>query len=122
MRSLLSFAALCVLGACGNGASPTTPADTATDAAVLPVTAHRWAFEPETLNLKKGVPVILELGSKDVQHGFNLPDFGMRADVLVGQKTRVRLLPDKAGTFAFHCDYYCGAGHEGMAGQIVVSE
>jgi cytochrome c oxidase subunit 2 len=117
---LSALFAIFALYACGNGNGPSTPANTAKDAEVISVTAQRWAFEPETLNLKKGVPVTLELTSKDVQHGFNLPDFGVRADALVGQKTRVRLVPDKAGAFAFHCDYYCGAGHEGMAGQIVV--
>jgi cytochrome c oxidase subunit 2 len=110
---------VCALAACSAGNGPNTPADT-DDTAVIAVAAHRWAFDPETLHLKQGVPVILELTAKDVQHGFNLPDFGVRADALVGQKTRVRLLPDKTGTFAFHCDYYCGDGHEGMAGQIVV--
>jgi cytochrome c oxidase subunit 2 len=32
----------------------------------------------------------------------------------------VRIVPDKAGTFAFHCDVFCGDGHEGMTGEIVV--
>lgn len=118
-KSLLFFG---LFSACGNGnaSGPTTPAATDTNAPVIAVSAHQWAFTPETLNLKQGMPVILELTSLDVHHGFNLPDFGVRADMLVGQKTRVRFVPDKAGTFAFHCDYYCGTGHEGMAGQIVV--
>jgi heme/copper-type cytochrome/quinol oxidase subunit 2 len=25
------------------------------------------------------------------------------------------------GTFVFHCDVFCGSGHEEMAGRIVVS-
>jgi hypothetical protein len=29
--------------------------------------------------------------------------------------------PERAGTFAFHCDVFCGDGHEEMSGRIVVT-
>ena len=67
-----------------------------------------------------GEPVVLEISSDDVHHGFNLPTFNVRADAIPGMNTRVKVVPDKTGTFAFYCDYYCGSGHEGMAGQLVV--
>jgi cytochrome c oxidase subunit 2 len=54
--------------------------------------------------------------------GFNVPDLGARADILPGQVARVRLVPDKVGTFEFHCDIFCGSGHEQMSGTIVVTE
>jgi hypothetical protein len=41
-------------------------------------------------------------------------------DVAVGQPVRVRLVPQAAGTFEFHCDVFCGSGHEEMSGRIVV--
>ena len=34
---------------------------------------------------------------------------------------RVRVVPEKVGTFDFHCDVFCGSGHEEMAGRIMVS-
>jgi cytochrome c oxidase subunit 2 len=36
--------------------------------------------------------------------------------------SRVRLVPDKVGTFPFVCDIFCGSGHEDMTGTIVVTE
>lgn len=87
---------------------------------VIPITAHQWAYEPAQITLQVNEPVIFELTSADVHHGFNLPDFGVRADVIPGQKARVKVTPDKPGTFAFFCDYYCGTGHEGMQGEVVV--
>jgi cytochrome c oxidase subunit 2 len=87
---------------------------------VIPITAHQWAFNPPEVMLNVNEPVIFELTSTDVHHGFNLPDFGVRADVIPGQKARVKVTPDKIGTFAFFCDYFCGTGHEGMQGQVVV--
>ena len=37
-----------------------------------------------------------------------------------GQETRVDLTPDKVGTFSFHCDVFCGDGHEDMEGTLIV--
>ena len=90
------------------------------DAPVIQVQASRWAYDPSTITLQKGVTTVLELTSSDVHHGFNVPGLKLRADVLPGSTTRVAVTPTETGTFLFHCDYYCGSGHEGMEGQIVV--
>jgi len=89
---------------------------------VISITARRFRYEPATLSLRRGEPVILELNSIDIVHGFNLPDFKIRTDVLPGQKRRVRIVPDKVGSFGFHCDNFCGIGHEEMAGILNVVE
>jgi cytochrome c oxidase subunit 2 len=41
---------------------------------------------------------------------------------MVGQATRVRLTPERAGRFPFHCDVYCGPGHDSMTGVLEVIE
>jgi len=38
----------------------------------------------------------------------------------MGPLLALLLLPDKAGTFEFHCGVFCGGGHEEMSGQIAV--
>jgi cytochrome c oxidase subunit 2 len=86
----------------------------------IEIVARRFDYSPAELTLKKGVPVILELTSSDVPMGFNLPDFGLRADMLAGKVTEVRWVPDKTGTFVFYCDVFCGSGHEEMQGIITV--
>lgn len=87
---------------------------------VIRLQASRWAFTPETIELARDVPIVLELMSRDVQHGFNAPGLQLRGDVMAGQVTRFQLTPKQAGTYPFHCDYYCGSGHEGMTGRIIV--
>ncbi|HXD51403.1 MAG TPA: cytochrome c oxidase subunit II, partial [Burkholderiales bacterium] len=37
-----------------------------------------------------------------------------------GKTTRLRLVPDKTGTFVFLCDVFCGTGHEEMNGKLIV--
>jgi cytochrome c oxidase subunit 2 len=93
-----------------------------TEPVVIQISAHQWAFDPSTITLKKGVPVTLELHSEDRVHGFNAPDFGLRSDVPPGKPVRLTFTPDRTGTFIFHCDVFCGDGHDDMAGQIVVKK
>ena len=87
---------------------------------VIKIVARRFTYTPNKLTLKKGVPVVLELTTADVVMGFSVPDFDTRADIIPGQVARLRLVPDKVGTFAFLCDIFCGSGHETMNGTITV--
>jgi cytochrome c oxidase subunit 2 len=87
---------------------------------VIRITAKKFNYTPGEIKLKKGVPVILEFTTLDVMMGFNLPDFNVRADIVPGKVTRLRLVPDKTGTFVFLCDVFCGTGHEEMNGKITV--
>ena len=87
---------------------------------VIQITAKRFEYEPKEITVKKGVPVVLEFTSLDRLHGFNCPDLKVRTDIVPGKINRVRVVPDKTGTFAFQCDIFCGDGHEDMTGTIVV--
>jgi cytochrome c oxidase subunit II len=87
---------------------------------VIQITAKKYDFSPASVELKVGVPVVLELRSLDRKHGFAIPDLKIDAQIEPGGVTRVRIVPEKTGTFEFHCDVFCGGGHEEMTGQIVV--
>jgi cytochrome c oxidase subunit 2 len=87
---------------------------------VIQVTAERFKFTPAVIVLKLGEPAVLELTTLDRKHGFQVPDLNIDESIEPGKVTRVRISPAKAGTFLFHCDIFCGSGHEEMAGEIVV--
>lgn len=88
---------------------------------VVRIVAKRYEFVPSEVRLKKGVTTVLELTSADVPMGFSAPDFKMRVDVWPLKPTRLRITPEKTGTFTFVCDVFCGSGHEDMQGTIVVT-
>jgi cytochrome c oxidase subunit II len=88
---------------------------------VIKVSARRFVFTPSRIEVRRGEPVVFELTTEDVFMGFNLPDFNVRADIVPGKTARVSLAPDKAGTFTFLCDVFCGDGHETMNGTLVVT-
>ena len=87
---------------------------------VIHMTAKRFEYTPNEITIEKGVPVILEITSLDRDHGFKIPELGIRADVKPGETTRVRIVADHTGRFEFRCDVFCGSGHEDMAGELVV--
>lgn len=89
---------------------------------VIEITAKRFEYSPSEITLKKGVPAILEFTSLDRVHGFLVPQLNLHADIKPGETTRVRIVPDRTGTFPFHCDNFCGSGHEDMTGEIIVTD
>ena len=97
------------------------PAARGTEARVIRVSARRFVFSPNEIHLRKGETAEFELVSQDVPMGFSVPDFGLRADIVPGATTKLRLTPDKAGSFVFLCDVFCGSGHENMNGQLVIA-
>jgi cytochrome c oxidase subunit 2 len=90
---------------------------------IIRITAKKFEYTPNEIRIKKGVPVVLEFTSLDRVHGFTVPDLGgIRATIEPGKATQVRIMAPKAGTYEFHCDLFCGDGHEGMTGKIIVEE
>ncbi len=87
---------------------------------VIRIQAKKYQFIPPVIELKKGVPVVLEFVSLDRKHGARQKELGIELEIEPGKPARVRLLPEKEGTFEFHCSVFCGSGHEEMSGQIVV--
>ena len=86
------------------------------------LTAKKFEYSPTSITVKRGHPVAIEIVSLDRRHGFVVPGLAQRVDVKPGQTNVVRFTPETAGTFPFHCDVFCGGGHEGMEGTLVVTD
>lgn len=119
MRRLALFGALictvAVAAAVGSSEGEGAPVEQ-----VVKVTARKFEFSPSTIQLRAGVPAVIEISSLDRKHGFQVPDLKIDAEIAPDRPTLVHLLPDKPGTYPFHCDVFCGSGHEEMSGVIVV--
>ena len=99
----------------------TGAAQSAAEPRVIEMTAHRFAYEPNEITLKAGERVVVAIRSLDFVHGMNIPDLGMRLDLVPGRVTRLELQPKAPGTIDFVCDNFCGDGHEEMHGRFVVT-
>src|SRR5262249_17364834 len=72
----------------------------------IKVSAKRFEYNPQEITLKKGVPIVFQLTTEDRLHGFNVPSMNLRADVVPGKVTELKVTPQKAGKFDFFCDVF----------------
>lgn len=86
------------------------------------ITASRFEFEPDRIEVAQGERVVLTLRSADVTHGIAIKAFKVEKLIPKGSKpVSVDFVADKAGRFRFDCSEYCGAGHKGMKGLLLVT-
>lgn len=111
------FIALLGLGGATGGAVGIAWAQAPREVEIM---AMKFSFTPDTVKAKVGEPITFLLTSIDRIHGFKMPDFGVRADIVPGDTTKVTIKPEKAGQFAYFCDVFCGDGHEEMGGTLIV--
>jgi cytochrome c oxidase subunit 2 len=91
------------------------------DVKTIDVTASRFQFDPATITVALGDTVRLRLRSADRSHAFAIKAFRVKTLIPKGGETvTVEFVADQAGTFAFTCSEYCGTGHSGMKGTLVV--
>jgi len=94
----------------------------------LPVTATArmwsWSFtyangktSPE-LYVPVGKPVVVTLVSLDVLHGFYIPAFRVKRDVVPDMKNQVWFVADRPGSYDLFCSVYCGTGHSDMTTKV----
>ncbi len=88
----------------------------------ITVIAKRWEFNPSVITVKKGKKARLNISSLDVPHSFVLSVFNINEFLAPGQTKVVEFTPEEIGTFNFSCSVYCGDGHSGMKGILVVEE
>ena len=88
---------------------------------VIPVVARKFVFIPGEIAVKRGESVVLEFTAPEVAMGFFCAELDLRALIIPGQPARVPFTPARAGRFDFICDVFCGDGHEGMQGHLLVT-
>ncbi len=98
------------------------------DAMVIKVTARQWAYsftypngrQTTELILGVGHPYKFELESLDVIHGFYIPAFHIKEDVVPGRHNYTWAEPTELGTFDLECTVICGVNHSYMLAKVRV--
>jgi len=94
-------------------------ADRAADVTVA-IHARSFEFDPSEIRVKQGQVVELQLVAAGRKHGFGLTAFGIRTEPPEGSPVTVRFVADRRGEFGFRCNVFCGLGHLGMRGRLIV--
>src|SRR5450759_3904584 len=102
--------------------------DVPRDAMVVKVTARQWAWsftypngrQTTELYAAIGRPIRLDLKSLDVLHGFYVPAFRIKADVVPGKENYTWFQATRTGDFDIECTVLCGVNHSYMLSKVRV--
>lgn len=90
----------------------------------IDVAARNFEFEPEIIRVKQGDIVVLHMTSEDDGagdgHGLSIPAFGVDITLRKGQTEDITFVAEQKGEFSFSCSVFCGGGHSGMNGKLIV--
>ena len=98
------------------------------DAMVIKVTARQWAWsftypngrQTSELYVAVGRPIRLDLKSLDILHGFYIPAFRIKADVVPGKDNYTWFQATQTGDFDIECTVMCGGNHSYMLAKVRV--
>jgi len=71
-------------------------------------------------HLPVNTPTTIHVTSRDVIHGFWIPELREKADMVPGLINTLRVTPTRVGTYRVVCSEFCGVAHGAMKGTLVV--
>jgi len=104
---------------------------------LVEMTAENFKFTPNEIRVKVGTKVTVKVRSLEDKHGiaFKLiaegqkegsppgllfqaptPDWVLRK----GEEKVIQFTAERPGTYEFSCSVFCGMGHNGMLGRVIV--
>jgi cytochrome c oxidase subunit 2 len=92
------------------------------DTKEIRVTAKKYEYDPSIITVKQGDRVRLIVTALDHDHGLKIEALHIDQLLKKGESTNIEFSADVAGTFPFQCSHFCGLGHKGMKGELIVEE
>ena len=89
---------------------------------VVQIVAERFTFTPSRIEVPVGTTVEIHIRSEDTNHGFHI--VGSRHVIIPKRRLGEAVVvfeADEPGTYRFECSKLCGAGHNFMKGEIIVT-
>jgi heme/copper-type cytochrome/quinol oxidase subunit 2 len=139
LKKLFVLAAISLAGVLFVGAAMRAGAQSKTEepVQVVEMTAKKYDYSPDEIRVKKGTRVQLKIRATDRTHGFKIrlypegaPENGEPGIRMVdnqnnfkleeNQERTIEFVAARPGTYFFRCSVFCGMGHRGMSGKIIV--
>jgi cytochrome c oxidase subunit 2 len=129
LTTVVLIAFVAVSASAGRGlTSPTGPG-----ALTVDVVGYQWWWDfryrdvtpsdvfssPNELHIPVGVPVVLNVQSRDVIHSFWVPNLHGKRDLIPGIVTHTWIQADAPGVYRGQCAEFCGHQHSKMAFTVV---
>ena len=89
---------------------------------MVEMVAERFTFTPSRIVVQVGTTVEIHIRSEDTDHGFHI--VGGRNVIIPKRRFGEAVVvfeADEVGEYRFECSKLCGAGHNFMRGEIIVT-
>jgi cytochrome c oxidase subunit 2 len=98
------------------------------DSLAIHLTARQWSWlftydngrKSTDLVVPQGRNIALTMETPDVIHGFFIPSYRIKQDIVPGMKTYTWFKAADLGTFDIFCTQYCGTEHSKMLATVYV--
>lgn len=96
------------------------------EAVMVNVMGHQWRWDIDRTELPVNTPVIFNVSSSDVNHGFAIYNDDLKliaqTQAMPGYINKLTYTFDKTGTYKILCLEYCGLAHHSMLTELIVKK
>jgi len=93
---------------------------TSDGARTFSISARRFAFSPNRVEVAQGDLVTIELQTEGIAHSLTIDDYRIAKRVGPGRPVTFEFRAERAGTFPFYCNLQIDDGCRRMRGELVV--
>ncbi|MGC2696981.1 MAG: cupredoxin domain-containing protein [Candidatus Angelobacter sp.] len=86
----------------------------------IKIVMKKYSIDPPVIHVKAGQITELDVSTADVQHGFDVPQLGIKEPVRPGQPAIITLKSPAKGEYNVVCGIICGPHHDDMTAKLVV--
>ena len=86
----------------------------------LELTARKFRFEPEVIDVRRNDIVRLTVTSLDIAHSFTVDAYRLQKRIPPGAAVTFEFRADEVGRFPFYCSMRLDAGCQEMRGELIV--
>lgn len=84
------------------------------------LTARKYAFDPEVIDVRRNDIVRLTITSADIAHSFTVDAYRIQKRIPPGGSITFEFRADEVGRFPFYCSMRADAGCQEMRGELIV--
>ena len=86
----------------------------------LTLTARKFQFEPEVIDVRRNDVVRLTITSADIDHSFTIDAYRIQKRIPAGGSVTLEFRADEVGRFPFYCSMRLDPGCADMSGELIV--
>lgn len=87
---------------------------------VFTLTARKYLFEPDVIDVRRNDIVRVTISSADIAHSFTVDAYRIQKRIAPGGAITFEFRADEAGRFPFYCSMRAESGCAEMRGELIV--